>query len=134
MGIVYLAGSLAGIALLVGLNLLLFGRVRPSLGDAQSIAARLAREVPRFRAGAVALSEDGRCALVEDAVHHALYLVEAQGADAVTRKLTPSLVHAVRHSGREIAITLADYTLPEARLRLADDVAAQWARKLAVRS
>jgi hypothetical protein len=47
----YLAGSLGGIALLVGFNLLLFGRVRAQVGTAQEIAARLATE---FRVSAPA--------------------------------------------------------------------------------
>ena len=43
MSLVYLAGSLGGIALLIGFNLLLFGRTRPDVGTADTIAARLKR-------------------------------------------------------------------------------------------
>ena len=116
MPFLYLAGSLAGIALLVGLNHLLFGRARSNVGGRDTLAARLAREVPGFRAGHCLIGADGRAALVENAANRSVFLVEALGDDVVTRKPTRELVASVGRLGARLSLELADFTFPRATI------------------
>lgn len=131
MTVLYLAGSLAGIALLVGLNLILFGRARPALGGLDQIATRLAREIPGFRAGRYVVGVDGRSALVENAANRSVLFVEAFGDGVVTRKLTPDLLANVGRLGAQLSLDLSDFTLPRATLIAADEKEARdWEARL----
>jgi hypothetical protein len=131
MSWIYLAGSLGGIALLVGFNLLLFGRARPQVGTAQEIAERLASEIPGFRAGRVVVGADGRCAVIENAVNRSLYLLEAMGDDIVTRQLTRDLLANVGRLGERLSFELRDFTFPRATLLAPNEsLAREWEVRL----
>jgi hypothetical protein len=124
--ILQLAISLGGIALMVGLCLFLFGAKVAALST-DAVAACLARDVPGFRAGKVALSRDGTAALVEDARDGTVYLALARGDGVVTRRLMRGT--ALRCDGEELELLLNEFTLKRARLELAD--AGDWAARLA---
>jgi hypothetical protein len=131
MPVLYLAGSLAGIALLVGINLLLFGRVRPDVGSAAAIAERLAREVPGFRPGRTIVGADGRAALIENAQTRSLFLIEAMGDGVVTRQLGQGLIANVGRLGARLSLELRDFTFPRAVLVApSESVAREWETRL----
>lgn len=133
MTVLYLAASLAGIAFVVGLNVVLFGRAVPGLGNDAAIAEQLAREIPGFRAGSCAMAADGRSALVENTANHAILLVHAVGDGIVVRKLSRDLLAAVARERSRLSLRLADFTFPEADLALADEsLAAEWEARLKV--
>lgn len=131
MSWIYLAGSLGGIALLVGFNLLLFGRVRPQVGTAQEIAARLATEIPGFRMGRALVSADGSSAVIENAANRSLYLVEAMGAGVVTRQLSKGLLANVGRLGDKLSLELRDFAFPRATLVAgSESLAREWEARL----
>lgn len=131
MSWIYLAGSLGGIALLVGFNLLLFGRVRPQVGTVQKIAARLATEIPGFRMGRALVSADGSSAVIENAANRSLYLVEAMGDDVVTRQLSKSLLANVGRLGDKLSLELRDFAFPRATVIAASEsLAREWEARL----
>jgi hypothetical protein len=131
MSWIYLAGSLGGIALLVGFNLLLFGRVRAQLGTAQEIAARLAKEIPGFRAGRAIVGADGRSAVIENASNRGLYLVEAMGDAVVTRQLSHGLLANVGRLGEKLSLELRDFTFPRGTLVAdSESLAREWEARL----
>ena len=121
-----LAISLVGIALMVGLCLWLFGAKVAAL-TAETVAESLARDVPGFAAGRVALSRDGRAALIQDARNGAVHLALARGDGMVTRKLARGT--AFKRDGEQLQVMLNEFTLRQARLDLAD--ASDWEAKLA---
>ena len=128
---VYLAGSLLGVALIVGLNVLLLGRASAKLDGLAPAKARLAAEVPGFTAGAAALSGDGTSALIENAQDGALWLVAAKGDGLVTRNLTRDGLTGVSRAGKSLTLSLSDFTLPRAKVPLQDEASArEWARRL----
>ena len=131
MPILYLAGSLGGIALLVGLNLLLFGRARPDVGSADELAKRLAREIPGFRAGRSVVGTDGRAALIENAANRSIFLVEAMGDDIVTRQISRGVLSSVGRLGERLSLELRDFTFPRATIWApSDGLAREWELRL----
>jgi len=128
--LLYLAASLAGVAAIVGFCILLFGHAVAKI-DADAAEARLRDDVPGFRKGAIALSPDSHAALVEDARDGALYLVIAQGAGLVTRKLSAGYVRDTARKGAALDLRLADFTFPKARLFFAEEESARaWEARL----
>ena len=131
MSWIYLAGSLGGIALLVGFNLLLFGRARGQVGTAQDVAERLAKDIPGFRGGRAIVGADGRSAVIENATNRALYLVEAMGDDIVTRQLSRGLLANVGRLGEKLSLELRDFTFPRATLVAgSESLAREWESRL----
>ena len=131
MNIWYFAGSLAGIALIVALNLALFGRARLRIASLPDVAAKLAAEVPGFRAGDGVVASDGATALIEDAASGAIYLIEALGDRLVTRKLGRGSLRALNDDGSSLSLTLADFTFTKAKLAFADATARRtWEARL----
>jgi len=131
MNFLYLAGSLAGIALIVGLNLILFGRAKPVLGSVPDIAARLAADVPGFRAGRGVTASSGDTALIEDEASGAIFLVKALGDRVVTRKLSRVSLGEVRAVGSTLALRLRDFAFRGAVLSLPDERASrEWEKRL----
>jgi hypothetical protein len=116
--------SLGEVALMVGLCLLLFGRAAAPASGA--FEARLALDVPGFRAGRRAVSGDGRSALIEDARDGAVYLAVARGDGVVTRRLTSAA--RIGRDGERLTLGLKDFTLKRAELTLTD--AADWETRL----
>lgn len=116
--------SLGEVALMVGLCLALFGRA--TAPPAHAFDARLAADVPGFRAGRRAASGDGRSVLIEDARDGAIYLAVARGDGVVTRKL--SRATHVSRDGERLTLGLKDFTLGRAELTLAD--ASDWEARL----
>jgi hypothetical protein len=130
MDFLYLLGSVAGITLLVGLNVLLFGRGTGGL-DLKALESRLALDHPGFRAGAGARSADARAALIEDQADGALYLARAGGDKFVTRKLARGALRKVRRDGARLDLSFADFTFPRASLALANESeAGAWEARL----
>ena len=131
MSVIYLAASLGGIALLVGLNFLLFGRARPDVGSEQDIAKRLAREIPGFRAGRSVVGTDGRAALIENAANRSVFLVEAIGDGIVTRQISRGLLSSVGRLGERLSLELRDFTFPRATIWApSDGLAREWESRL----
>lgn len=130
MNALYLLGSLAGIGLLVGLNLLLTGQRRAHL-DLAAAVALLTAEHPGFRAGDAVVTATADAALIEDA-GGALYLVAAFGERMVSRKLANGQIASVARDGRRLTLRFRDFTFPRARLALRDDAEAEaWQKRLA---
>jgi hypothetical protein len=130
MNVLYLIGSVAGIALLVGLNVLLFGRQIAAL-DADAVTDSLANDVPGFRAGRHTIAEGSHTALVENGVDGALYLVAARGSRIASRKLSRGAVRALNRDGNAIALHLSDFTFPKASLAFANEnEAREWETRL----
>jgi len=123
MSLVYLAGSLLGVAAIVGLAAFLFGW-RDRAMDAQDAADLLAREVPGFLAGRT--GHDARAALIENVRDGQVYLALVRGDGLVTRKLPKDL--RVARDGARLTLDLRDFTLGPARLDLAD--AEYWEARL----
>ena len=131
--LIYLAGSLAGVAAICGLCVALFGRGTARL-DAASAKARLAQDVAGFRAGRFALAADGRSALVEDARDGSVYLVLVRGDGLVTRGLGQGFVRATARDGGALRFRFSDFTFPGARIDLGSEaVAADWEARFARR-
>jgi hypothetical protein len=122
--LLYLAISLAGIAAMVGLCALLFGREVAKL-DTRAAAARLAWDVPGFRLGHSALAADSCSAVLENAADGSLWLVAARGSDFVTRRLSAANMKA--RDGASLSLRFSDFTFPAATLAFHDeDVARDW--------
>ena len=121
MNWMYFAGSLAGIALIVALNLALFGRAKLHIATLSDVTAKLAAEVPGFRAGDGIVASDGGAALIEDAASGAIYLVEAVGDRLVTRKLGRGSLRALNDNGSGLSLALADFTFAQSKFALADE-------------
>ncbi|HUJ46103.1 MAG TPA: hypothetical protein VLV55_03140 [Rhizomicrobium sp.] len=131
MNLIYFAGSLAGIALIVALNLALFGRARFRITSLSDVAAKLAAEVPGFRAGDGIVASDGRAALCEDKTSGAIYLVEAVGNRLVTRRLGRGSLRALSGDGAGLSLRLADFTFAKSKLAFADAAARKiWEARL----
>ena len=129
--LLYLAASLAGIALIVALCAFLFAGARATIADERAVAAYLAEILPVFAAAAIAVSRDGTAALAENARDGAIHLMIVRGDGLVVRKLTADLLKKIVRQGDALTLKLADFTLPRSRLVFADDAAAgQWERKL----
>jgi hypothetical protein len=126
----YLIGSVAGIAVLVGLNMLLFGRRTAAL-DLAGLEQTLALEYPGFRAGMRVLAADAQTALLENAADGSLHLVRAGGDKFVARKLARGSVRELSRDGARLDLRFADFTFPCAHLAFADDAtAADWQARL----
>lgn len=131
MNLEYLLFSLAGVALLVALNVMLFGFKAAKIATAQSVEAYLAQTLPAFRGRSISLDAGHRAALAENDVDGAVHLVTVCGDAFVTRKLCKPLLRAVACDGDCLSLRLADLTLPAARLVLGDaGTAALWQQKL----
>jgi hypothetical protein len=122
--LLYLLGSLAGVAAMVGLCALLFGRA-VAIVDARSAEESLRADVPGFRMGTFTPSSDQHAALVEDARDGSAYLVIARGRGLVTRKLSRDLVNKALREGPSLDLRLADFTFPKARITFAEEMSAQ---------
>ena len=136
MNLLYLAGSLIGVAMIVGLNLVLFGRAKSALGNIQDLGAWIAADTPGFRAGSGIVGNDGSVALVTDGADSTIFLIKAFGDRVVTRKLSRGMLRAVSADGSTLSLRLKDFTLPKARIALDSEITARdWEarlRKLAV--
>jgi hypothetical protein len=130
MNALYLIGSVAGIALLVGLNVFLFGRRIAAL-DQDAVTDSLANDVPGFRAGRHTIAQGSHTALIENDADCALYLVTARGARIASRKLSRGAVRGVDRDGKSIALRLPDFTFPKASLAFANENdAREWETRL----
>lgn len=126
----YLAASLAGVAMMAGLCTLLFGGGVACI-DADSARARLREDVPGFRAGAFVATADGDAALMEDARDGAVYLVVVRGSGLVTRKLSKDFLRKTQRNGASLDLRFADFTFPRARLPFAKEIAvSDWEARL----
>ncbi|HTQ13245.1 MAG TPA: hypothetical protein VMH86_05155 [Rhizomicrobium sp.] len=124
----YLLVSLAGIAVLVGVNALLFGRRGRGL-DMAALEARLGLDEPGFRAGNKVLA--GAAALIENAADGALYVARANGEGFVVRKLGRGTLKRLARDGAALDLRLADFAFPRARLAFAGDAeASAWEARL----
>jgi hypothetical protein len=124
--VLYLAGSVIGIAAMVGLNVVLFGRKTGAL-DIGALAERLALDHPGFRLGEAVLA--GNAALLEDKTDGAVWLVRAGGDKFVTRRLTA--IKRLARDGVALEMRFADFTFPRARLAFADEgQAGRWEARL----
>jgi hypothetical protein len=130
MNTFYLIGSVAGIALLVGLNMLLFGRRIAAL-DRDAVVETLANDRPGFRVGRHTIAEGAHTALVENDADGALYLVAARGDRIASRRLSRGSLRKLDRNGKSIALRLSDFTFPKTSLAFADENAAQeWEARL----
>ena len=131
MNLLYLLGSLAGVAMLVLLCAALFGASGARIATAQALEAYLGQILPRFRVRSIALGEDAKAALAENDVDGTIHLVVAHGDGMVTRKLSRPLLRAVERNGAMLSLRLDDFTMPRAALILPDPaIAAAWEKKL----
>jgi len=115
--------SLIEVAAMAGLCALLFGWNRAAMPD---VAAALERDIPGFRPGRIATSDDAKSALVENAGDGAIYLAVVRGDGVVTRRLSHGV--QVSRDGERLSFYLRDFTLKRTQLNLAD--AAEWEARL----
>jgi hypothetical protein len=127
-----LAGAALAVAGLVVLNRLIGGWSPASLDDPEAAGARLAEDVVGFEPGEGACAADGRAAVVLEADGQRLGLVLARGGRTVTRVFRPGEVDAVSREGAALDLRLADFTLPRARVIMADEAEAEaWRSRIA---
>jgi hypothetical protein len=127
----YLIGTLAANVLLVGFNLVLFGRGHPQVGNRDAIAERLKREIPGFSIGECAVAADGSAALVENLANGVAVLVQAIGDQMVVRKLSRDVLRNAARDGTRISLWLKDFTLPRVDFSLDDEFLARtWEARL----
>jgi len=115
--------SLGEVAAMAGLCAVLFGWRDAAMPDA---GACLARDIPGFRPGRIAMSGDAKSALIENASDGAIYLAVMRGGDVVTRRLSRDV--RVSREGERLTFDLRDFTLKRTQLDLAD--AAEWETRL----
>ena len=131
MNLLYLFGSLAGVALLVLLCAALFGTKNARIAGPRNLEAYVAQISPGFRARSMALGADAKAALAENDVDGTIHLVVACGDGLVSRKLTPELLKAITRNGAVLSLRLSDFTLPHADIVFTDPAAAMlWEKKL----
>ena len=131
MDVLYLLGSLAGIALLVLLSVALFGLQGVRMTSAQSLEAYLAGTLPAFRARNMVLDSAAKAALAENDFDGTIFLVVACGDAMVSRKLSRSLLRNIGRQETKLSLRLADFTLPRADLTFADSATTSlWEKKL----
>lgn len=118
--------SVGGIAVMVALCWALFGRAATKLPGVDALGAQMARDIPGFRAGAIAHSRNEEVALIEDIHDGSVYLVLARGDGLVIRKMSRGL--GVMRDGKQLALRLRDFTLKDASIDLPD--ADYWETKL----
>ena len=127
MDVTYLAASLAGVGLLVGLNVLLM-RGRNAVADLTTLSARLRDEIPGFLPGVSVIAQTG-AALCENEADGSIYLAVLRGDLIVTRKLNRDC-RATRNA-EKLALRFADFTLSKATIAFSDDqTAAQWEARI----
>jgi hypothetical protein len=130
MNALYLVGSIVGIALLVGLNMFLFGR-RVAALDEDAVVETLANDTPGFRPGRHTIAQGTHTALVENDADGTIYLVAARGDRIASRRLSRGSLKSLARNGANIALRLSDFTFPKASLAFADENAAQeWEARL----
>jgi hypothetical protein len=131
MDLLYLAGSLAGVGLMVLLSAALFGLQGLRIASAQNLEAYLARTLPAFRTRSMALGSDEKAGLAENDVDGTIHLVVAYGDGLVSRRLSRALLRGIRRQEAILSLRLADFTLPRADLTFADAATALlWEKKL----
>ena len=123
MNLLYLLGALAGVGLIVGLNLLLLGRGQVRV-DVANAAALMASEQPGFRAGRSIVSATGDAVLLED-VSGRLFLVVGAGDKLVNRLLTAESLRAVSRRGETLDLRFRDPTFSRARFGFGDEATAR---------
>jgi hypothetical protein len=128
--LLYFIGSLAGVALMIGLNVALFGRKRARLASQAEAEAMLAAEVPGFRAGRFALAADGGGALMENAGDATLYLIAPVGQKFVSRKLDRAALKTISRTSGGLTLQLADFTFPQLTLKLDAAQSGDWEQRL----
>ena len=130
MNALYLIGSVVGIALLVGFNVLLFGRNMTAL-DEDAVVETLANDTPGFRPGRHTIAQGAHTALVENDADGSIYLVAARGDRIASRRLARGSLKALTRTGPDIALRLSDFTFPKASLAFAsENEAREWETRL----
>lgn len=130
MNLIYLAASLAGVGLLIGLNLLLMGRARIRV-DAAAAIALLKTEYPDFRAAHSIVSVQCYTALIQDDAG-AIYVVAGMGDKLVSRKLSQGILRSASRNGALLAIRFRDVTFPRIRFAFENEAAARdWEARIA---
>src|SRR5689334_1359152 len=112
MDLVYLAGSLAGVGLMVGLSFLLFGVRASAFANLSDAVHRLAEEIAGFHAGETASDSANRAALIENARDGAIHLVVARGDGLAIRRLRKDSLKRVARAGATLDLQISDLTLP----------------------
>jgi hypothetical protein len=126
-----LGASALAITLLVVLNIILGGWSPARLRTEEEAAAALAEGVFGFEAAApITLAADGQGALALERGGARLGLAVSFGDRITVRALRTGEVRGIDRDGARLSLHLNDYTLPVARLRLADAETAQaWQTK-----
>jgi hypothetical protein len=123
--------SLAGVMMLVGLNVLLFGAESARIASVADAVRRMRQEVADFYAVDATLDVAKRAALLQNARNGVLYLVVVKGNGLVTRALKKGALKTFAREGATLSLRLADFTLPRAQLTFADETTAEaWEARL----
>ena len=132
-----LIGSILGVALIVGANMLLGGWQPLELATPAQAVDRLRQAYLDIEPAEVVLATDRRAALVADASSRAIGLLVVRGDSVVPRLLregdvvSASIEQDGRSAGPVVAIALADFSLKQAMIRVDDAQTAQrWAARL----
>ncbi len=126
MVILVIGASALAIGLLVVLNIIIGGWSTARLRTQDEAVEALRAGVFGFEAaGPVVLDAEGRGALAREAHGERMGLAVVFGDKVTVRALGGGDVRAVTRDGARLTIRLNDYTLPTARLHLADAAAAQ---------
>ena len=132
-----LIGSILGVALIVGANLLVGGWQPLELATPAQVVDRLRQAYLDIEPAEVVLATDRRAALVADASSRAIGLLVVRGDSVVPRLLregdvvSASIERDRRSAGSVVSIALADFSLKQAMIRVDDAQTAQrWAARL----
>jgi len=131
--LIVLLASIVGISLMVLLNRHLGLNTPAVITSLEDARERLDVDQIGFEAGAAAiLSDDGKTALVEERQSGRFGLLAARGDTIVIRYLEPGSVRTARMGeGKDIELSLNDFTFAPVRIAIADRTTArQWADRL----
>lgn len=121
--VIDLAVSLVGVAILVGLARLVFGKIEPSI-DREKAAERLAFDEPDFHPVDWLLDESARAALVRNEAGE-IAIIVAHGDGLVTRRVGAGRAHAAYADGR-LTVDPVDHTTGRASFATDGETARIW--------
>lgn len=116
-----LAGSIAGIALMVAVNWALLRDRTPTRLTAEAVSERLAADFIGFEAYDITFANGGKAALADCAAGKGVALTVLMGDRMITRLLTPGILRAAETRGETgLRIRFEDFTLPAVSLTFDD--------------
>jgi hypothetical protein len=124
MSLLYIVGSLAGVALIVLINRMVGGYTAACLRSDTEASEVFRQYFPEITASDILVSADGRSALLFLAGLDQLGLVRCHGERYIARVLSPDLITSYKRSSGAVLMSFDDITLPQLHFSLGKDSAA----------